>query len=406
MNLPAHPAASSFLDQRLSAWLKPAASDARHLRGWRYLADAVPVRLRGAAPEADWPDAARLAAWMQAERLRSDDALLWRGAAARDAAALPIDPRSWTRERRLGDQVLGGLLDAARVERELAAGGWLQLRHVHRVDAGVAGAMSAAQRALGVPLRAHAWRGQAVGGRPLHLGLPALLPGALRVLVVLAGTLTVSWQDEAVGARAAPRSLKGEAGDVLILPALPGLGWRTAASVWALEFEVLPLTPLDLLRDLGEAALQSLRDDPALRRCAGALPAAVPSDLQRLAEAVRAQPRGRVVHAVRRHHARLDEDSTARTGRLSALSRLLEADARTRLVGHPERLLQRRQDGGRLTLTLARKELHFDARAAELLDFMLQPEPYQLADAPGRHALAERLQLARSLAVEGLVGVC
>ena len=182
MNLPAHPAASSFLDQRLSAWLKPAASDARHLRGWRYLADAVPVRLRGAAPEADWPDAARLAAWMQAERLRSDDALLWRGAASRDAAALPIDPRSWTRERRLGDQVLGGLLDAARVERELAAGGWLQLRHVHRVDAGVAGAMSAAQRALGVPLRAHAWRGQAVGGRPLHLGLPALLPGALRVL--------------------------------------------------------------------------------------------------------------------------------------------------------------------------------------------------------------------------------
>lgn len=376
--------------ERLCAWLTPVHARRLHRRGW-----TQPLRLAGAVPPADWPTWQRLQSLMHAERLRSEHAQLWRTS----SAVLPLDPRAWTHERRLGDQVISGLLNERAVHRELQEGGWLQVRQLHRVDAGLARAMASAQQALGWPLRAHAWYGQ-VGRGHSHALTQAADDASLRIMLVLEGVLRV-----VVGSTPdAPtqRTLRGGPGDLLIIPPGAHVQWRTSGRVWAIELQVQVLTPLDLLREWGTAALQSLRDDPALRRCPKSSASSL-SDRSHLHLALQAHADPSVALALARHQARLDDGHVPSNGRLRTLSRLLQVDAHTPLVGHPERIRERLLNADRLTLRLARKELHFEPGAARLLDFMLQDQPYQLQQAPGRHALADRLQLARSLAVEGLV---
>ena len=398
---------------------------ARLHRHWQ----RTPLRLDAAGLAPGWPGSDQWVQWMRGDRLRSAQARLWRSPAGATAGKLQLDPRTWTHERRLGGEVLDGLLNAGAVERELSEGAWLQLQHLHRLDAGVARLMSRWQQALGIPLRAHGWRGRARPAGPARTSAPAarikLDPAdaaAARFVFVIEGEMTVAWSSSTATATAADaaasrparrRRLRVGCGDVLYLPAAQSLAWSTHGSVWAVELCLVPLTPLAVLEELGAGALARLGEDPALRRCvrdpalaasAGSADDPEACDAGRLRQLLQAALPPRTASlAAQRHLARIDEDRLASSGRLGALSRLFEADAQTRLVGRPEGVLRSHQSAGRLTLGLARKELHFDTKAAELLGFLLQPRPYRLADAPGRFALFERLQLARRLAVEGLV---
>ncbi len=381
-----------------------------------------PLRLDAAGPAPEWPGSDQWVRWMQTDRLRSAQARLWRSPAGANPGKLQLDPRTWTHERRLGGEVLDGLLNAGAVERELSRGAWLQLQHLHRLDAGVARVMSRWQQALGIPLRAHGWRGRARPAGAARIDLDPADAAAARFVFVIEGEMTVAWSprsaaatDAAASRPARKRRLRLGRGEVLYLPAAHGLAWSTHGSVWAVELCLAPLTPLAVLEELGAGALAALGEDAALRRCvrgpgraaaAGGADGTGACDAERLRRLLQASLRPRAAQlAAQRHLARIDEDKLASSGRLTALSRLFEADAQTCLVGRPEGVLRTHQSSGRLTLGLARKELHFDPKAAELLGFLLQPQPYRLADAPGRFALSERLQLARRLAVEGLVAM-
>jgi hypothetical protein len=412
-------------------WLAPHHAS-RLRRHWQ----TGPVRLTGAATSGAWPGSDRLMRWMQSDRLSSTHARLWRAPARANALCMPIDARGWTHDRRLGDQVRAGLLQADAVMHELGQGGWLHAQQLHRLDADLSALMSQWQDALGMPLRAHAWRGQC---RPLGPGGPAMLNTRMalsaadaaqaRFLIVVEGELSVSWlapssssdgqADDSEDDDLLPthhsssekrRCLQAKAGDVLYLPAAESLRWNTRGAVWAIELHLTPLTPLDALAELGAAAMQPFVDDVALRRCSRSM-----SPLEQTWEADEAVAliqsmneslrTGAGHDAVLRHRTRVDESTVQSLGRLTNLSKLLGADARTRLRGHPDRIVDRIQTDAGITLRLARKELHFGPQARELLTFVLQAEPYCLADAPQKFSEKERIGFAKKLASEGLVGV-
>ena len=219
----------------LSPWLDPRDID-RLRRHWQW----APLRL--ALRPGAWPDSQRLAHWMRTDRLRDAQARLWRPV---DGAGVPLDPRAWTRDRRLGDQVISGLLDADAVGDALTQGAWLHLQHLHRLDASLAHALSGWQAALGVPLRAHGWRGQAPQpaglarqARPFRLDLDAAGASAARMLIVVEGEMTATWTPPGAPGCESRRHLKAVAGEMLYLPAAGSLAWHTRGAVWAVELRL------------------------------------------------------------------------------------------------------------------------------------------------------------------------